>query len=54
MGIKRSYRYIGFMYEKGQSVETSVDTAIEYYKKAAKNGDKTAIKDLKRLGITQS
>jgi TPR repeat protein len=51
-GISYANSSLGYMYEKGQGVPISTDKAIEYYKKAAVDNNKYAIKALKRLGAT--
>jgi TPR repeat protein len=40
---------MGFMYENGQGVSSDRKTAIEWYRKAAKQGDELAIERLQQL-----
>ncbi|HVT62166.1 MAG TPA: tetratricopeptide repeat protein, partial [Legionellaceae bacterium] len=48
-GHARSQYNLARMYEKGCGVEMDMDKAIEWYQKAADNGDKSAEKKLKKL-----
>ena len=42
---------LGYCYEYGEGVRKSQKEAIKWYKKSAKQGDETAIQNLKNLGI---
>ena len=45
---------LGFCYEKGQGVETSVHDAVKWYRKAAEQGEKNAkerLENAKQLGV---
>jgi len=41
------------MYEDGHGVTKDLSTAIYWYRKAAKKGQKTAKENLKRLGYSE-
>lgn len=43
---------VGLFYENGYGVTKNINNALEWYKKAARNGNSLAKSSLKRLGST--
>ena len=50
-GLAEGQLTLGEMLENGYTGTTDRQAAIEWYKKAAKNGNKAAKKNLQRLGV---
>jgi len=50
-GYADAQNSLGYMYENGYGVQKSKELAIEWYKKAARQGNQTAIDNLKTHGI---
>jgi TPR repeat protein len=49
MGHALAMNNIGELYEKGMGVEKDLDAAIEWYRKAAEQGEENAQSALERL-----
>jgi TPR repeat protein len=44
-----AYYFLGEMYEKGLGIEINIDKALEYYRKAAEQGNDSAKNKIKEL-----
>ncbi len=49
LGSSSSLYKLGYIYEMGLEAESSIDTAVEYYRQAADQGNEDAIEALTRL-----